>query len=289
MLNLCFRTSCRVLDGHVNGRLSRCPTCCKGKLKLSDKDGGATVLCGGFFDETIGRHQSCPFEKANKDAPASLRLHPWYSTKPTEEQVEAMKAITLEQEGNAEGAVGANAGEVPPELIEGAKKLKWEVSDGQGMKKAAVAMLELVKDVVDVPTDPKKAMIGIGKIVVANREKIKTATGILELVVQEYGIAERKEAAAAKQQEAMEDVCVCPENAPLCQALKELGDLYMKEGNWNASNTYKKAVAAVTELAYEVTADNAKGLGKSGKTKVANIGKGTAEKMHEFVTKGKFM
>ena len=106
------------------------------------------------------------------------------------------------------------------------------------------------------------------------------------MVVQEYGIAERKEAAAAKQQEAMKDVCVCPENAPLCQALKELGDLYMKEGNWNASNTYKKAVAAVTELAYEVTADNAKGLGKSGKTKVANIGKGTAEKMHEFVTKG---
>lgn len=37
---------------------------------------------------------------------------------------------------------------------------------------------------------------------------------------------------------------------------------------------------------FEITVENAKGLGK-GKTKVVGIGKGSAEKMHEFLSTGK--
>ena len=48
---------------------------------------------------------------------------------------------------------------------------------------------------------------------------------------------------------------------------------------------YKKAVTALQQLDYEITADNAKGLGK-GKTKVANIGKGSADKIYEFMSTG---
>ena len=67
--------------------------------------------------------------------------------------------------------------------------------------------------------------------------------------------------------------------------MKELGDYYFKEGNANAGGTYKKVIAAVSKLPFEITLDNAKGLGK-GKSKVVNVGKGSAEKMHEFLETG---
>ena len=48
---------------------------------------------------------------------------------------------------------------------------------------------------------------------------------------------------------------------------------------------YQKAITALLSLDYEITGDNAKGLGK-GKTKLPGIGKGSADKIHEFVTSG---
>ena len=53
-----------------------------------------------------------------------------------------------------------------------------------------------------------------------------------------------------------------------------------------AGGTYKKVANAIKDLDYEITADNAKGLGK-GKTKVDGIGKGSSEKIHEFLETGK--
>jgi poly [ADP-ribose] polymerase len=49
--------------------------------------------------------------------------------------------------------------------------------------------------------------------------------------------------------------------------------------------TYKKVANAIEQLDFEVTEENALGLGK-GKTKVDGIGKGSAEKIHEFLTTG---
>ena len=65
----------------------------------------------------------------------------------------------------------------------------------------------------------------------------------------------------------------------------ELSSLYYKEKNSNASNTYKKVAQAVKEMKFEIIEDNALGLGK-GKTKVARIGKGSAEKILEFISTG---
>ena len=48
-----------------------------------------------------------------------------------------------------------------------------------------------------------------------------------------------------------------------------------------AGGTYTKVANAIKDLDYEITTDNAKGLGK-GKTKVAGIGKGSAEKVGDF-------
>ena len=47
----------------------------------------------------------------------------------------------------------------------------------------------------------------------------------------------------------------------------ELGELYTKESNWNAGNSYKKVAAAIKDFDFEITENNAKGLCK-GKTKV---------------------
>lgn len=45
-----------------------------------------------------------------------------------------------------------------------------------------------------------------------------------------------------------------------------------------AGGTYTKVANAIKDLDFEITTDNAKGLGK-GKTKVAGIGKGSADKV----------
>ena len=43
---------------------------------------------------------------------------------------------------------------------------------------------------------------------------------------------------------------------------------------------------AIKDLGFEITEENAKSLGKAGKNKVQNIGKGSADKMYEFLTTG---
>ena len=105
------------------------------------------------------------------------------------------------------------------------------------------------------------------------------------MIVKEYGFAAAKEAKAEKRKAAVASGCTCAANAPLVAAITELANYYFKDGNGNAGGTYTKVATALSELDYEVTEDNAKGLGK-GKTKVANIGKGSADKCYEFVTTG---
>ena len=62
--------------------------------------------------------------------------------------------------------------------------------------------------------------------------------------------------------------------------------VFCTEGNRNAGAAYTKVVNAIKGLKFEVTASNALSLSK-GKTKVANIGKSSAEKMREFLSTGK--
>ena len=79
--------------------------------------------------------------------------------------------------------------------------------------------------------------------------------------------------------------CAVPENEGIYVAFMELCELYGKEGNYNASATYRKVSGAISLLNIVITKDNAKGLCK-GKTKVPGIGKASADKMYELVTTG---
>mmetsp|Transcript_19864 Transcript_19864/g.41056 ORF Transcript_19864/g.41056 Transcript_19864/m.41056 type:complete len:474 (+) Transcript_19864:186-1607(+) len=274
----------RCIDGHVNGRLARCPMCFRGKLQLADKDAGQTVACGGYFDEEISARIPCTYVAKNERAP---RLQPWYAEKPTEEQTEEIKKITEEHEAKASGGGGGGSGGAPVELLKLANDLDWpDISTMAGKKEAANLMAELCTSgdvTVDLPQDEKKARMACGKIIVGHPEA--SASQILELIVKEYGVSSNKLALAEKQKDAIAESCNCPANAGIMQAFLELGNLYLKEGNANAAGAYKRAATAIMGLDFEITADNAKGLCK-GKTKVANIGKGSADKMYEFFTTG---
>ena len=65
----------------------------------------------------------------------------------------------------------------------------------------------------------------------------------------------------------------------LCCALPFL------DGNSNAGASYTKVSNAIKDLELEITAENAMGLSR-GKTKVPGIGKGSAEKMKEYMETG---
>mmetsp|Transcript_16797 Transcript_16797/g.35519 ORF Transcript_16797/g.35519 Transcript_16797/m.35519 type:complete len:486 (+) Transcript_16797:230-1687(+) len=272
----------RCIDGHVNGRLARCPTCFKGKLNLNDSDAGATIICKGYFNEEIQNRIPCQYSCPVADTP---RLQPWYSSEPTEEETEAMKAITEKHEALADGGGGESSDDIPPVLAKEAAKLEssWDTSDRKNAAQTIVDLCTTHEVTVDLPQDEKKARKAVGKILLSNMDA--TCAEMLALVVKEFGWASVKEDAKARQKSALAGSCTVAENGGIVQALQELGDLYFKDGNSNAGLTYKKAVASITALDYEITADNAKGLCK-GKTKVAGIGKGTSDKIYEFCTTG---
>jgi hypothetical protein len=235
-------------------------------MQLNDSDAGETVKCGGYFDEDMNVRRNCVY--SNK-ASAVARLQPWYHEQPTEEQAEEIQAITEEHKANAGGK--PKASDIPPELVEAIKKLEWpDTSTMDGKKAAAKLMLEACATAVDIPEDTKKANMGIGKIIVNNPDA--SANDILELIVKEYGFKDKKQAASANQQGAIGASCKCPANAPVVQAFKELSELYLKEGNSNAGNSYNKAVIALMGLDFEVTVDNAKKLGSTAKTDGMKVG-----------------
>eukprot|EP00559_Dactyliosolen_fragilissimus_P009429 CAMPEP_0184858632 /NCGR_PEP_ID=MMETSP0580-20130426/3718_1 /TAXON_ID=1118495 /ORGANISM="Dactyliosolen fragilissimus" /LENGTH=436 /DNA_ID=CAMNT_0027354885 /DNA_START=251 /DNA_END=1561 /DNA_ORIENTATION=- len=269
----------RCIDGHVNGRIGLCLTCGQGKLRLNDS--GNEVSCSGYYNEEYAYKENCPVKMPIERAP---RLQPWYSREPSEEEKEKIDAI-FEAAKNPTAARASEIQAGKTQLSEEIGNLEWNMDSPKGIKKAASDMLEVIaRDAtIDLPGDQSKARMGIGKLILTN--KSKSALEILELVIEQYGFKATKDEAIKRKSEALESLCGHPANTPALQAILELSNLYSKEGNSNASGTYRKVGEAIKALDFEITEENAKGLGK-GKTKVQGIGKGSAEKLFEFVTTG---
>ena len=222
----------RCIDGHVNGRLARCPVCSQGKLSLCDEDAGDTIKCGGYWDEDLNTKTTCMYKVPNSSAP---RLQPWYSEEPTEEQKEEMSEFTENQKANATGKSRKGP---PSELLEAAEKLlDWpDTSDPSQRKKACEIMYEVCTSgsvKIDLPEDQKKAKQKIFGLF-STASGALSATDVLESVVKEFGIATAKAEAKAKQKEALAAGCECAANAAVLQAFQELSELYFKAGNSNA-------------------------------------------------------
>jgi Helix-hairpin-helix domain len=311
----------KVIDGHLHGRLARCVLCGGGRLKLvfnsttvNSNAHCVSVICGGSFDEDTQRRIECAYTCTPESAP---RLQPWYyENEPTEAEKEEMDRIDEEAKaggvgGNGSLAKSSGASKVKGEdgveevddmdlLQQAAAALTWNLASREGLKKAAADILSLLQDhagprTVDLPMEEDTTsdnngqrvaitvLPKIGQTIAANRTK--TAAELMPLIVEQFGFKQDKQRKADRKQAALATIVTCPDNAALVAAFVELSDLYYKTGNTNAGGAYKKVVAALAALPEAVTEANALGLGK-GKTKVANIGKSSAEKIHEFVTTG---
>ena len=270
----------KVIDGVMHGRLSVCPIC-PGRMKFIEGDFDK-IHCGGQYDEDIGRRIPCSYSIPRLANPESVRAQPFYQTEPSEEEKEAMEKILEEAKGGGSNSATANpAGE---ELLKAAKSIDIDLGSNGGRIKAVEEFLSLVQGKVDLP-EHRNAKMEIGKLVMANNGK--SAEEIMAVIINKYGFADAKEEKAAAKEAAAESACANPKNAGLVLALGECMKYYFAESNANAALSYKKAIATLITLEEEVTADNAMSFSK-GKTKLPGIGKGTAQKMLEFVTTGTF-
>lgn len=270
---------CRLLDGHYsNARLSRCPTCGQGRLKLDEKNTNQ-ALCNGYFDEDLQLRKSCFYVCPIDKAP---RLGPWYVEEPTEDEKKQMEEQLENAKGGASGLDGDN--KELEGLSKKVKELDWNLSNVAGIKKAANDILKIVWKELDLPDNEKKARMAVGKVVIANKNK--SAEEMLQLIVEQFGFVSVKKTQSESKTKTLTTMCGHKANVSIMEAILELGECYFKEGNSNAGATYKKVANAIMGLDFEIDESNAKSLGK-GKTKVAGIGKGSADKIHEFITTGK--
>mmetsp|Transcript_16113 Transcript_16113/g.19686 ORF Transcript_16113/g.19686 Transcript_16113/m.19686 type:complete len:457 (+) Transcript_16113:117-1487(+) len=262
----------RAIDGNVYGRIPKCAACGEGRPRISDD--GSEIICSGYFDEDNAAHKTCGTKMKVENA---RRIQPWFDHEPTEEEKEA---TWPEEKQNVDSA---NDG-IPKAFKEAIKKLDWDRSNKDNIKKLAADLCDLCSsDTSPIAIDDKNSRTTIGQIIVQN--KTASSEEVLGLIVEKYGIKEKKEAAAKEKSAILKASCEVASNAPIYEILLEFSEIYFKEKNTNAGNSYRKVANVVKELDFEITSDNAQGLGK-GKTKVAGIGKGSAEKIHEFLTTG---
>jgi hypothetical protein len=250
----------KCLDGHLFGRLDKCPLCTRGRLAIPSEYEDV-AKCQGWFDEEARQHVPCSYVVPLAKAP---RLQPWFKQKPSEEEETEMDALAeAKKKGSApEGAV--------EDLLEKASKVEWKTGNKDGLKATAAAMLKLCKEAsLKLPEQaPEKA---VGKFIASNRNG--NPKDVMQIIVDEYGFEDKKQEAAAAQ--AASDACAVPANAACFQMLQEFASLFRKGGDYMKANAYLKASQAVAELKEEITAENALKFGKSGKHKVAGIGKST--------------
>lgn len=198
-----------------------------------------------------------------------------------------MESLIAEAKGE-DAPLSASSDSDLAKMIKAANKLAWNLSGRDGIRAAVSGLLDILRSAgektVALPDDETTALHSITGIITLNQDK--PVAEIVPLIVQQYGYVETKQKATAKQLEALEQSIKNPKNAALVHAFHELGTLYFKEKNKNAGPAIMRVVKALSELDFEVTEENALGLGK-GKTKIPNIGKSSAEKIYEFVTAGR--
>lgn len=210
----------KVLDGQIHGRLGRCPLD-GGKLKFVEGD-YENIHCNGIFDEQSQVRIPCDFKGCRTDK--ALRLQPFYTRKPTEEEQEEMK-----KQFESEGSTQERTKDLGQELIDAVKGQKWDLTSQGGMKKAAMEILKVIEGKIDLPEDRDNKR-AIGQLVMSHNDG--TPTEIMEAVIKKFGFKEVKEEIAEKKKQTTAMTCANPKNADLVMAFKELSDLYYKCKCW---------------------------------------------------------
>ena len=164
-----------------------------------------------------------------------------------------------------EGANETN-NKLPDEMVQAVNKIEWKLTNKENIKKATKEMVKLCSSKaspIDFPTSTDaeiKTRMEVGKMIVQNKNE--SASAILDLIVEKYGLKEKNDENAKKITKQVENMCTVKANAGVYEAIKELSSLYFKEKNTNAGITYRKVSEAVKNLEFKITEKNAKGLGK---------------------------
>jgi len=252
-----------------------------GRLKWNENF--TKVVCMGTFDEDRQIRIPCEVTYQGTDAP---RWMPWFDEEPSEEQKLEMEQLEKEAKGEVDHDAQVDGDSDLGKLLKKAEDLKLDLSDSSAIKKTTAAVVEfLMKDgSLDIPGDEKSLKMTVGKTLISNKDL--PASDVIKLLAKHFGFAEVKKEKAKIKGTAVSESCACSANGPLVAAIDELSSLYFKAGNSNGGISYKKVVGALKNIDFEITADNALGLGKGKKTKVAGIGAGSAAKIHEFLSTG---
>jgi hypothetical protein len=305
------------MDGEQQGRLGLCGLC-GGRLKHSDDM--SHVNCSGRFDQDLNIRQPCGFQADRMDS--KMPREPWLQEEPTEDEKAAMK----QQAEEARGEGGAEDSETKTSLLQAADKLDWKLTTKAGIQKATAELTDLIMGKLDLPQDAKKAKMALGSFIVGNKEKtpkeiVEIVLAKYGIAEEKETKKAAKEAALESMCECPNNapILMCFQElaqlyfkgmwnesilaeeinqdlSPFCHPcqphfrsllVRFLASFFppISEKNSNAGASYTKAVAAIKALDFEVTEENAMSLSK-GKTKVANIGKASAEKMKEFLETG---
>lgn len=171
--------------------------------------------------------------------------------------------------------------EVDPEsdlgkLIKAGEGLELNFDGKENVQATTKAVMEVVRgqDGLDLPEDEDQLRNYIGPFLMNHIES--SAEDILKGIAKKYGWKLANAQKVEAKEKAMADSCAEPKNGPVLTAIEELAELYFKSGNGNAGATYKKVAAAIKEVDYEITAENALGLGK-GRNKVAVSSEGATQ------------
>lgn len=206
----------KVADGQIHGRLGRCPID-GGKLKFTEGDCD-NIYCNGIFDEQSQVRIPCDFKGSRTDK--ALRLQPFYTSKPTDEEEEAMK-----KQFESEGPMQERSSELAQELIDAVKDRKWALDSHEGMRQAATEILEVIQGKLDLPEDRDNKR-AVGQLVMSHNDE--TPEEIMKTVITKFGFKEVKEVIEEQKKQTAAQSCANPKNAGLIMAFKELSDLYYK-------------------------------------------------------------
>jgi len=231
---------------------------------------GSEVSHVGSIEERRKEVTNVRYDIANFSHPfawngiESINRFKWYDHKLTEEEEEAME-LEVAPKDESSGAISET-------FLESVNALPWDVSTKAAIKKTSASLVELIiaeDSPIATPEgmDLKKIKMAVGTFIVGNKEK--SAQDILQLVVEKYGLKEAKAKASKDKSEGVASLCAVPENGKVFEVIMEFADAYSQEANYNAAGTYRKVAQVIKDLDFEITVENAKGLGGGKKTKVA--------------------
>mmetsp|Transcript_3414 Transcript_3414/g.6543 ORF Transcript_3414/g.6543 Transcript_3414/m.6543 type:complete len:458 (+) Transcript_3414:153-1526(+) len=262
----------RCVDGEKYGRLKGCPACGKGLLRLSER---GTILCKGYFDDSINMRLTCNFEKDAKDVPREKWLEP---------SVDA----PLDEDGNQESAKeNLQLNEQDEAKVK--DLLESLYSEDISNRDAANKLVEVSRKMdVNVPTDDSAARQKAGTALMSHRREEGGFDGLgaFKQLQTELGSKTKSLADKKKKLEARMPANV-PANTNIANALEELGELEgkAKEGaNYQFKvKALKKAAIAIRNCDFEVTSGK---LVSAGKQKLDGVGPGTGKKIQELLDSG---